>query len=258
MRKAKITVAVITKNEERNIGPCLTCVTGWADEMLVIDGQSLDRTVTLAQGMGARVIDHPFENSFAVERNLAMRHASGDWVLHLDADDRVTGEFKKCVDDLIDRDPAVDIYKFKRKSFFLGHFMQYGGWYHYIPNLTRRSSVIFEGELHERPVSKGLTGTIDADIEHHPFGSIAQYMDRHNRYSSITAEEKFGKEGPAGARAVKKNAVGKSLKIFWKIYVKKRGYKEGMYGFIFAVLFAFTNFLVWVKYWELCQKGENR
>jgi len=255
MRKAKITVAVITKNEERNIGPCLERVQGWANEVLVVDGFSTDATTTIAELMGANIIRHQFEGNFATERNIAMQSATGDWVLHLDADDRVTEDFKKTVDDIIDRDPEIDIYKFRRKSFFLGHFMEYGGWYHYIPNLVRKGSVVFEGELHERPVAQGKTGSVDADIEHHPFESITQYMTRHNRYSSIAAEEKFKEEGVSQLSYVKKNALGKSFKIFWKIYFKKKGRKEGMYGFVFAVLFAITNFLVWVKYWELCENA---
>lgn len=253
MRNSKITVAIITKNEEKNIKGCIDSVKGWADEIVVIDGCSVDKTASIAESLGAKVVEHKFDGSFATERNLAMENASGEWVLHIDADDRVTDGFKKMLDETLDKYNDVNVYKFKRKSFFLGHFMEHGGWYHYVPNLTRRGAVKFEGILHERPVFKGEMGTIEADIEHHPFESIAQFIERHNRYSTLEAGKMFRNDGLAKMAQAKKSMLGRSFKIFWKIYVKKKGYKEGMHGLVFAILFAFMNFLVWAKYWEMCE-----
>ncbi len=257
MRKAKVTVGIIAKNEEKNIKDCIETVLGWADEIIVVDGYSVDKTVEIAEESGARVIKHRFEGDFSKERNIVMENASGEWVLHIDADDRVTPEFKKTADTVIDRDESVDVYKFKRKNFFLGHFMANGGWYHYVPNFVRRREVKFDGPIHERPVYRGKLGVIEADIEHYPFESIAQFIARHNRYSSIEAGKIYKNEGPGELTRIKKNAIRKTFKIFWKAYVKKKGYKEGMYGLIFAVLFAFTNFLTWIKYWELCTQNDK-
>ena len=254
MRKARISVGIITKNEEKNITRCIDSVKGWADEIIVVDGYSEDRTVSISEASGARIVKHNFENDFSKERNIVMENASGDWVLHLDADEKVTSQFKKKVDEIIDNSNDIDIYKFKRKNFFLGHFMEHGGWYHYIPNLVRRDRVKFEGALHERPVTEGKIGVIEADIEHYPFQSISQFITRHNRYSSIDAEEMFKRDGVARLREVKRNATRRTFKLFWKMYVKKKGYKEGIYGLIFSILFASTNFLIWAKYWELCMK----
>jgi len=257
MRKSKITAAIITKNEEKNIRGCIESIGGWADEIIVIDGYSEDRTAEIAKALGARVIEHKFEGNFARERNISMENTRSDWVLHIDADDRVSEGFKKAVDAVIDGDESVDVYKFKRKSFFLGHFMEYGGWYHYVPNLVRRGKVKFEGVLHERPVYNGKTVEIAADIEHHPFDSITQFIERHNRYSTLEAGRIFKEAGRTKVALAQKNAIGGSFKIFWKIYIKKRGYKEGMHGIIFSILFAFMNFLVWAKYWELCNNDEK-
>lgn len=250
MRKGKIAAAIITKNEGKNIAGCIERVAGWADEVIVIDGFSEDKTAEIAKKKGAKVITHRFEGDFSVERNKAMENTACDWVLHLDADDRVTEEFKRVVDDVIDSDPSINIYKFRRKNIFLGHFMEYGGWYHSIPNLTRRAKVRFEGRLHERPVAEGETGEINADIEHHPYGSIAQFVERHNRYSSIEAERIAEENKNISVKEIKKNMIGRTVKIFWKMYVKKKGYKEGAHGLVFAVLFALTNFLTWAKVWE--------
>lgn len=257
MRKAKISAGIITKNEEKNIRGCIDTVKGWADEIVVVDGYSEDKTAFFAEELGAKVVKHHFEGDFSKERNLVMENASGDWVLHLDADERVTPDFKKKVDEIIDNSKDIDIYKFKRKNFFLGHFMQDGGWYHYIPNFVRRDKVRFEGALHERPVSDGKIGVIEADIEHYPFQDISQFITRHNRYSSIAAEKMFKNEGLSRLNEVKKKAFGRTFKLFWKMYVKKKGYKEGIYGLIFSILFASTNFLIWTKYWELCMKSKE-
>jgi len=259
MRKAKITAAIITKNEEKNIAACIASVKGWADQILVVDGFSADRTVEIAEAEGAEVIQHKFEGSFAVERNIGMKRSVCDWVLHLDADDRVTEDFRNKVDEMIDASDGIDVYYFRRKSYFLGHFMEHGGWYHSIPNLTRKG-VVFKGELHERPEYSGKSAEINADIEHHPFDSISQFMERHNRYSTIESKRIFDESGTEKLSELRKNMVGRTFKIFWKIYVKKKGHKEGRHGLVFAALFAFMNFLVWAKYWELCQikSGEGK
>ena len=257
MRKTKISASIIAKNEEKNIGPCIERLKNWADEIIVVDGYSEDNTVTIAENLGAKVVKHRFEGDFSKERNLAMGNASGDWVLHLDADDRVSDEFKKSVDNVIDNANNIVVYKFKRKNYFLGHFMENGGWYHYIPNLVKRDSVKFEGALHERPVHTGEVGVIEADVEHYPFESISQFIIRHNRYSSIDAEKMYKKEGKSKLKEVRRNAIGRTFKVFWKMYIKKKGYREGIYGLVFSVLFAFTNFLIWMKYWELCVKEKD-
>ncbi|MFA5147121.1 MAG: glycosyltransferase family 2 protein [Candidatus Omnitrophota bacterium] len=256
MTRPKISVAIITKNEERNIRECIARVAGWAFEVIVVDGYSADRTRDIAAECGARVIPHRFEGDFSKERNAGMDASSGDWVLHLDADDRVTDDFKKKADEAVGSDDAVDVYKFRRKNFFLGHCMEHGGWCHYIPNLVRRRAVRFEGALHERPVYKGKTGTIEADIEHYPFTSISQFIERQNHYSSVEAEALFKREGASMMDRATANMVGRTFKIFWKMYVKKKGYREGMYGLVFSVLFAFVNFLIWAKYRELCAKKD--
>lgn len=257
MRRSKIAASIITKNEERNIKSCIDSVLGWADEIIVVDGYSEDKTAEIAGLLGAKVVEHKFDGSFATERNIGNDTAKSDWVLHLDADDRVTAEFKKNIDKVIDGDGAVDIYKFRRKSFFLGHFMEYGGWYHYIPNLVRRGRVRFEGVLHEKPVFSGKIAEVEGDIEHHPYESITQFIDRHNRYSSLEAKRIFKEKGTLEVPHLRRHIIRKSFKIFWKIYIKKKGYKEGLHGLVFAILFAFENFLIWVKYWEACIK-ENK
>ncbi|MCM8790563.1 MAG: glycosyltransferase family 2 protein [Candidatus Omnitrophica bacterium] len=250
MQKINVTVAVIAKNEEKNISRCLESVK-WADDIVVVDGFSTDRTVEIAKSMGARVIQHRFTGSFADDRNAANDNAKYDWVLHIDADDVVTDDFRMKLAEVIARNDGVVVYKFRRRNFFLGHSMDFGGFHHYIPNLVNRRYARYEGAVHETPIYKGNVGKIDADIDHHPFDTIEQFVSRQNRYSTIAAQKLLEKEGVLATKAIKKGLIGKSLKIFWKSYVKKQGYKDGLYGLVFAILFAFINFLKWAKYWEL-------
>ena len=252
MEKPKVTAVIIAKNEEKRIAKCLESIR-WVDEAVVVDGFSTDRTVDIAKSYGAKVVQHKFTGAFADDRNIGNDNARNDWVLTLDADDVVTENFRAKMEEALSKDSGIVLYKFRRKNYFLGHYMEYGGWSHYIPNLINRRFVRFEGDLHEVPVHKeGVEGTIEADIEHYPFDSIAQFVDRQNRYSSILAQDVLKKRGVLSDREIRKEMVGRSFKIFWKAYFKKKGYKEGAYGIIFAVLFAFINFMKWAKYKELC------
>ena len=250
MQKIKISVAVIAKDEEKNIGRCLASVK-WADEVIVVDGFSADRTCDIARAQGAKVVQHKFTGSFADERNAGMDSAQNDWVLHIDAEDVVTEDFRDKAQEVLSKKETLAAYKFRRKNFFLGHAMDHGGFHHYIPNLVNRKFVRYEGAVHEVPVYKGPAGTIEADIEHYPFISIAQFIDRQNRYTDIAAREMSKAMGIAAEREIKKRMLGRAFKAFWKSYINKQGYKEGFHGLLFATLFSFIEFLKWAKYWEL-------
>lgn len=250
MEKIDITVAIITKNEERHIAKCLESV-AWADDVVVVDGFSTDRTAEIARSMGARVIEHKFTGRFADDRNVGNDNARHDWVLHIDADDVVTDGFRQALKRVMARRGDFVVYKFRRRNHFLGHSMDHGGFHHFIPNLVDRRYVRYEGDVHEVPVYKGDVGTIEADIDHFPFDSLEQFVLRQSRYAGIAAKKILDTEGVLSDKEIKKGLVGRSFKIFWKSYVKKGGYKDGLYGLIFAVLFAFINFMKWAKYWEM-------
>lgn len=254
MKKVNVSVVIITKNEEKKIAKCLES-TRWADEVIVVDGFSTDRTVDIAKSFGTKIISHKFTGSFADDRNIGMENAKNDWVLQLDADDVVTEGFVEKLDEVLARKESVAVYNFRRRNFFLNHSMDHGGFHHYIPNLVNKIFVRFKGVVHEVPVYNGRSGSIEADIEHHPFDSISQFIDRQNRYTDIASRELLRTEGVLPETKIRKSMINKSFKIFWKSYVKKQGYKEGIYGLLFAILFSFINFLKWAKYWELVKNG---
>ncbi len=244
-----LSVVILARNEERRIGRCLASVQ-WAAELIVVDGMSQDRTKEICERFGAQVISHAFEGSFAQERNLGMERARHEWVLQLDADDVVTPAFRDAVSRLLAAPQPHDAFKFRRKSYLLGRFMRYGGWHHYLPNLVRRERVRYEGLVHERPVLQGTIGQLDADVEHHPCESLAGFLDRHNRYTSLGAMELVARTGPLSERELRARLLGKPRKTFWKTYIKKQGFREGLHGLVFSLFFAGVELIKWAKVWE--------
>jgi len=257
-KKLSVTVSIIAKNEEENIRHCLESVE-WADEIIVVDGYSTDKTPTIAASFGAKVIRHEFGGSFAEERNIGMREAANDWVLHIDADDIVTEDFVKKLEDRLERGTEdITVFKFRRKNFFLDHCMEHGGWHHFVPNLVRKGETRYEGKVHEVPVTQGKIGVIKADIEHYPFKTVSQFVGKQNRYTTIKARELFENEGLMSDRVIRGRMRSKAMRTFWKSYIKKGGFREGFYGFLFAFLFSMIDVLLWAKIWHLCYEEKRR
>ncbi len=250
----RLSVVILTKNEEGRIARCLESVR-WADEIVVVDGMSADRTVDICERVGARVIRHAFEGSFAQERNLGMEHATGDWVLQIDADDVVSPDFREAVEQVLGTPSAHVAFRFRRKSILMGRFMRYGGWHHWLPNLVRRDAVRYVGRVHERPELNGTVGRLNADIEHHPCDDLAAFITRHNRYTSLQAEELVasGRWSPVEMR---REMARRPWKRFWKSYVKKQGFREGFHGLFFSLFFAWVELVKWSKCWELSGAAE--
>ncbi len=247
----KLSVVIITKNEEQKIARCLESV-AWADEIIIIDDCSSDGTSRICKSFGATVIESVSFGNFDHQRNLGMEKASGDWILQMDADEIVTAELAREIKKAISNPGRFVAYKFKRRNYFLGHFMKYGGWYNYSTKLFKKTNARFIGKsVHETLHLDGETGIIAEDIEHFPFTSIYQFIDRHNYYTTVEAREILEKKGTLDMKIIRYNLTIKPFKLLWKMYVKKSGFREGIRGFIFSVMYAFVHFLKWAKYWEL-------
>ena len=132
--------------------------------------------------------------------------------------------------------------------------MRYGGWYHYSLHFFRRGKASYRGRIHEDLLVDGSIGFLEAPIEHHPFDSIEQFCDRQNRYTTLEALELFEERGRIPERELRYQIMVKPAKLFWKMYVKKLGFLEGMHGLLFSGLFSFVHFMKWAKYWEFIQK----
>ena len=186
MTQARATVAIVmmTKNEERRLPACLDRVAGWADEIVIIDDESTDGTLSIAERYGAKVSVMLSQDDHFLQWNRGIERATSDWVLHIDADEWVTPELKEAIDQVRADDQGHSAFEIMRKNVFLGHPMRYGGWYHRHLIFFRRDKARCVGKgIHVRLNVEGTTGFLNADIEHYPFTSIAQFIERQNHYT---------------------------------------------------------------------------
>ena len=248
--RARLSAVVLTKNEESRIARCLESVR-WADEIVVVDGLSTDRTVEICGQYGARVIARPFSGSFGEERNVGADAATGPWILMLDGDDVVSEALREAMTQMLTEGTPHAAFNVRRKNNFLGHWMMRGGWYHYYHALYRKDACRFHGRVHHVLDVNGTVGTLEAPLLHFPFTSLEQFVARQNRYTSLEAQEIFDEQGVLDPWYVRYQLTWKPLKLWWKSVVKKQGFREGWYGLVFAGLYAWVHFLKWAKYWEL-------
>lgn len=247
----RLSAVILTKNEEDKIARCITSLK-WTDEVLVIDDESTDKTKEIAQSLGARVIIHKSCGNFDGQRNIGIENAKNEWILQMDADEVVTDELKNKIIESINNPGGFVAFKFRRKNYFLGHFMRYAGEYDYWLRLFYKQKARYVGaDIHERLKVDGEVGIIEADMEHFAFKTISHFIIRQNSYSSFESKSLFEREGVLPDKVIRYNIKIKPLKIFWKTYIKKQGYKDGMHGLIWCVLLAFRQVMIWAKYWEL-------
>ncbi len=251
-----VTAVILTKNEALQIRDCLETIR-WVDEIVVVDGESTDGTPDICRSYGTKVITHRFEGDFGQERNIGNDHATKDWILQLDADDRVTESFRQAAGRILENGSSHAAYRFRRLNFFLGHRMRHGGWYHYSLHFFRRGKAFYRGRVHHDLIVDGTIGVLEAPIEHHPFHSLEQFCDRQNRYTTLEALEIFERQGGICEKDLRYQIMVKPAKLFWKMYVKKLGFLEGRHGLIFSGLFSFVHFIKWTKVWELIHHKES-
>jgi len=257
MSESTLSVVIITKNEEDKITRCLESVK-WAHEIVVIDGFSTDSTLDICREYEAKIVQRQFQG-FDKERNAGIEHSSGDWILQLDADDVVTEGMRRAVEKVIaDIGNKYVAYKFHRQNFFLGRPMRHGGWYHYSAHFFRKGKAYYKGSIHETLIVDGEMGKLEEIVEHYPFDSVSEFIDRQNRYTNLQAERMLTEFGIKDEAFIRKNLFKRTRKIFWKLYIKKKGFLEGIHGFIFGVLYAWIEFCKWAKYWELTRKNKQK
>ncbi|MFQ5681336.1 MAG: glycosyltransferase family 2 protein [Candidatus Omnitrophota bacterium] len=247
----KLTAVIIVKDEEYKVAKCLEGIK-WADEVVVVDDMSSDRTMEICRSYGAKVVRHNSEGNFDRQRNIGIDNGSGEWILQLDADEVVGEKLREAIKQAI-QDPGNYVaFRFRRRNYCLGHFMRYGGCYDpYHIKLFRKDRARYVGKnIHETLKIDGPIGTLDADIDHYNFPGVSAYVARQNAYSCVEAGVILGQKGRISQKEIKYNLTLRPLKIFWKNYVKKRGYKDGMQGLVFAIISAFRHFLIYAKVWE--------
>lgn len=248
-----ISVVAITKNEEANIARCLESVK-FADDIVVVDSGSTDRTKEIAASLGARVMHRDWEG-YAKQKEFALHQAKHEWVFLIDADEEVTPELKDEMLRTIAQPDALNGYEVPRKSFFLGTFIRYGGWYPgYQRRLVRKSRTTMNHRpVHEGFLVEGPVGILKADLNHYTYGTIEQYIGKMNEYSSLDVHNTL-KKRPAIRWY---HFILNPLSVFLRMFVSLRGYKDGFHGFLLAYYSALHALVIFAKSWEY-QSAERR
>jgi glycosyltransferase involved in cell wall biosynthesis len=253
--RQRLAVVVIVKNEERQIARCLESA-AWADELLIVDDDSTDRTVEIAQRYGARVIAHRSEGNFDRQRNIGIGAATADWVLQMDADEVIPPPLRQAIERALsgasDGAEAPVAYRIRRSNYFLGRRMRFGGWSTEGVKLFRREKARYIGRsVHETLQVDGPIGSLTADMEHYPFISLEQVIERTNRYTTVEARILAEEQPRLPRRTIAYQLLWRPVKIFWKSYVKRAGWRDGMHGLVFGLWGSWAHWLRWAKYWEL-------
>lgn len=253
MKKVKISAAIATYNEEANIVDCLESLKLVADEIVVVDGTSRDRTCELAKKHGARVIKTTNKPMFHINKNMAIDNTSGDWVLLMDADERVSKELADEIKETVAKNPKESGFWINRKNWFLGGYLAKGGAYpdSVIRLFRKGKGSLPEISVHEQVEIDGEVGKLKNDILHFADPDFSRYLARANRYTDQTAHQLARANVDKSLPTVIFYLVIKPIFTFINIYVRHRGYVDGFRGFIWAFFSAAHHFLAYVKYWSL-------
>lgn len=247
MSGIKLSVTIITHNEQDDIEACLRSV-AFADEVVIVDSGSTDRTCEIAEGAGARVIRSEGWPGFGPQKNRALAEARGEWVLSIDADERVTPELAREILRVIAEPASATApvgYRLSRLSRFCGQWIRHGDWYpEYILRLFRRDRGRFtDDQVHEVVQVDGKLGRLKGDLLHETMPTLEEAIAKMNRYTSGRALDqlKKGRRGGLGA------AISHGFWAFFRCYVLKLGLLDGRAGFIVAVYVAENSYYRYLK-----------
>lgn len=257
-----LSVTLATYNESKNITRCLNAIADIADEIIVVDGQSQDDTVSLVKKFKqARVISTTNKPMFHINKQMGISACKGNWILQLDADEIVTPELKKEIISIAKKDPKSipeNAFWIPRKNYFLGTFLKKGGQY---PDPTIRFYKNGKAHLpckdvHEQAQAEGMVGWLKNDLEHYADTSFSLYLLRANRYTTLLANELKEKHLKINLSNFLNFYLFKPLWWFLKTFFRHRGYVDGFPGFVFSFFSALRFPIAYTKYYEL--KKTNR
>ena len=242
----KISVAIITFNESSNIRRCIKSV-DFANEIIVVDSLSSDDTCEIAKSLGAKVINQKFLGHIK-QKQLAVDSCSNEWILSLDADEELSDELRNEIMELLKTPFKYDAYIMPRVSFHLGRWIRHGGWY---PDakirLFNKTKAYWGGyNPHDKVIVNGTVGKLKGDLQHYVFDDLRHNIDTNNSYSSIMANDLFKEEKSFSYIKLFLKPIGK----FLETYIYKRGFLDGLPGFIIAVGASYSMFLKFAKLWE--------
>jgi glycosyltransferase involved in cell wall biosynthesis len=250
----KISAIVITFNEERNLADALRSIS-WADEIIVVDSQSTDRTVEIARSFTDKVIIRSWPG-YSAQKNFAHEQAAYDWIFSLDADERVSDELAREIG-IVKQEVGADAagYEMPRLTNYLGRWIKHSGWYpDYKLRLYDRRVALWVGDyVHESVKVNGRVKRLEGNLLHYTVMSASEHHQRIDRYTTLAAKQALSE----GIRASGASLALSPLATFARSYILKLGFLDGIQGYTIARFAAYYAFLKNLKLWEMNRDGQD-
>ena len=252
----KFSVAIATYNEEKKLGACLASVSSWVDEIILVDGGSLDNTLSIAKEYNARIIKTGNPPIFHINKQKALDACRGEWILQLDADEVISSQLRDEILNII-RLSTFDFrlstpsgYYIPRKNYFCGHWLRKGGQYpDYVIRLVRRGHAHFPSmSVHEQIAVDGSVGYLQNPLLHFSYDSVAEYWRKANTYISLTVQEYKKKKMPLNLITYIEYNLFKPTETFFSLFIRHKGFVDGYWGFLFALFSALHHPLAYLRY----------
>ena len=243
-----LSTIVITLNEATNIAACLESVK-WAKEIIVVDAQSADDTVSQGKKFTDKVFVKPWEG-YTAAKSFALSQCTQEWVLWIDADERVTPELRDEIIVKLNANPSEAGFYVPRLANFLGRWIRHGGWYPgYVLRLFRREQALFDRDqhVHEQVTVNGPTVKLSNHLLHYTDPNLEHYLNKLNRYTSLAAEELYRR----GKRFHLWDLLFRPPWFFFRMYFLKVGFLDGVHGFVLACFSAVHVMAKYAKLWEM-------
>ncbi len=246
-----VSVVINTLNEEHNIARAIKSVKNFADEIIVVDMESHDKTVDIAKKLGAKVFSHKPMNYVEPARNFAISKAKHEWIFILDADEEAPSELLSELKRVVESDLA-DFVRIPRKNLIFGKWMMHARWWpDYNIRFFKKNAVTWEDEIHSVPITDGRDFNVldreELSILHHHYETIEQYIERMNRYTTIQSQELLLQD----KKITLKDFIQKPTGEFVSRFFAGEGYKDGIHGLIVSMLQGLSELVVYAKLWQL-------
>ena len=241
-----------THNEEKNLARCLDSVSELADEIIIVDGESTDKTIEIAKKYNAKIFETTNKPIFHINKQKAIDESQGNWILQLDADEALSAELKNEINLVIKSSSNFDGYWLPRRNYFLGKFLAKGGQY---PDYTLRLYRKSKGHLpcqsvHEQATVEGKVGYLKGDLLHYPFPTFEAYLAKASRYAILLSAQYEERKVKTNFFAIFKYLIWFPKWTFFNLYFRHLGFMDGFPGFVFSLFSSIQIMMAYVLYWE--------
>ncbi len=243
----QLAVLILTKNEEQNIREAIENAMACADEVVIIDSDSTDNTVAIAKEAGAKVVNRAWDNDFAAQRNFALNSTWAEWVLYLDADERLNPELIADIKRVVEEDVPKQ-FEIVRKTVAFGKMFKHGALRpDTVTRLFRRENVSWVGQVHERPICTDKKNQLKGFIEHYTYDSWEKYLEKMNHYTTIWAADMYDQ----GKRVSLAGVFGHVANAYVKAVILRLGFLDGFMGIFMCISHAYYTLMKYLKLYNL-------